>query len=66
MKLEQITKLELTYQERTLLEEIIHMLGEMESNDDIKDFINSWLDDDDINLNILINSLTTILDITED
>lgn len=65
MKLEQITKLKLTYQERTLLEEVIHMLGEMESTDDIKDFINSWLDDN-INLDDLITNLTIILDMTED
>lgn len=66
MQLEQVTKLTLTYQERTLLEEVIHMLGEMESTDNIKDFVNFWLDDDDTNLNNLINNLTIILDRTED
>ena len=65
MKLEQITKLELTYQERTLLEEVIRMLGEMNSTDDIRDFINSWLDDN-INLDDLISNLIIILDMTED
>lgn len=65
MKLEHTTRLKLTDKEQILLEEVIHMLGEMDSEDDIKDFVNSWLICG-IDLDTLITNLIIISDIAED
>lgn len=65
MKLEHTTRLKLTDKEQILLEEVIHMLGEMDSEDDIKDFVNSWLICG-IDLDTLITNLIIISDMVED